>query len=52
MSERIRGACVMRYTNRRILLLLYYGTTPTEVTDIWLQFTTHLSTPKGWQAEV
>ena len=24
MSERIRGACVMRYTNQRILLYYYY----------------------------
>ena len=25
---------------------------PTEVADIWLQFTTHLSTPKGWKADL
>jgi len=28
------------------------GATPTEVTDIWLQLTTHLSTPKKWKAEL
>jgi len=25
---------------------------PIEVADIWLQLTTHLSTPRGWKAEL
>jgi len=28
------------------------GATPDIVTDIWLQLTTHLSTPKVWKAEL